>query len=440
MKTIYLENLGCVRNLVDSEIMLGRLTKARCTLIDDPSKAAVIIVNTCSFILNAIDESIDTILELARFKQEGNCRRLIVTGCLPERFGRDIVESLPEVDVFLGTGDYDRIVDAVEGRLDRSQSVFSDPNARVFPADLPPRVLSAAHTAYLKVAEGCDRHCSYCIIPKLRGRQRSRPPQAIIAEARSLIDTGVKEIILVAENTTDYGRDLMPPVHLSDVMKPVARLSPDVWLRVLYGHPESIDKTFIRTVAESGNICPYFDLPIQHASDKVLKQMGRNYTREDLYCLFATIRRILPGAVLRTTFIVGFPGETEQDFDTLTDFIEDIRFDHLGVFPYSDSEDLASHRLTEQVPEPLAEARQDRLMALQAVISKEKNELYVGKTLPVLIEEAPETGLYLGRTRFQAPEVDGMTFVYASQAVAIGDIVDVTITDAFEYDLAGDMT
>jgi ribosomal protein S12 methylthiotransferase len=440
LKTIYLENMGCSRNLVDSEIMLGHLTRAHCMLTDDPSEAEVIIVNTCSFILNAIDESIDTILELAQLKQSGNCRCLIVTGCLPERFGENIVHSLPEVDIFLGTGAYDRIVDAVEGRLDGSKSVLPDPNTRVFPAELPPRVLSVSHTAYMKVAEGCDRHCSYCIIPKLRGRQRSRPLQTIIAEARSLIDTGVKEIILVAENTTDYGRDLKPSLFLHDVMDRISCLSPDMWLRVLYGHPESIDEAFIQTVSNRDNICPYFDIPVQHASDTVLKQMGRTYTRDDLYRLFTNIRQILPEAVLRTTVIAGFPGESAQDFDILKKFVEDIGFDHLGVFQYSDSEDLASHHLKGHVPKSVAEARQDQLMGLQAEISRGKNEGYVGKILPVLIEEEPETGLYLGRTRFQAPDVDGLTCVYASQPVAIGDIVDVTITDAFEYDLAGEIS
>ncbi len=439
MKKLYLENLGCVRNLVDSEIMLGRLTRAQCKVTNDPAEAEVIVVNTCSFILNAVNESIDTILALAKHKESGRCRRLIVTGCLPERFRKDIVESLPEVDVFLGTGAYDRIVDAVEGRLDVSRSVLPDPDTIIFPNDIPSRVLNVPHTAYVKVAEGCDRHCSYCIIPKLRGRQRSRPPEAIIAEARSLITSGVSEIILVAENTTDYGRDMSPPLHLSDVIEEIAGLSPDFWLRVLYGHPESIDEAFIQTVAAYDPVCPYFDLPIQHAADTVLKKMGRTYSRDDLYRLFENIRQILPDAVLRTTVIAGFPGETRQDFETLVQFINDIRFDHLGVFNYSDSEDLTSHRLPGHVPEEIAEERQDQLMAMQADISREKNQFYVGQTLPVLIEESPEAGLYLGRTRFQAPEVDGVTFVYASSPLSIGRIIDVTITDAFEYDLAGEI-
>lgn len=438
MMRLHLINLGCVRNLVDSEIMLGRLKKARWTITDDPAEAEVIIINTCSFIMNAIDESIDTILELAKFKESGICRRLIVTGCLPERFRDDIVASLPEVDVFLGTGAYDQIVAAVEDRLNASKCLLPDPNAVVFPKTISPRMLSVPHTAYVKVAEGCDRHCSYCIIPKLRGRQRSRPPEQIVAEAESLIASGVKEIILVAENTTDYGKDLKPPLHLGGVMSKIAGLSENFWLRVLYGHPESMDDAFIKTVAEHANICSYFDLPIQHASTGILKKMGRTYSREDLYRLYEKIRTHLPDAALRTTVIVGFPGETDQDFETLLKFVEDVRFDHLGVFTYSDSEDLASHRLPGHVAQHLAEERHDRLMARQAEISLEKNKAYVGKTVQVLVEESPEDGLYLGRSAFQAPEVDGLTFIYSSQ-LPIGEFVDVKITDAYEYDLVGEI-
>lgn len=442
MKKLYLVNLGCVRNLVDGEVMLARLGKAHYAITDDPLAAEVIVVNTCSFIINAIDESIDTILELAKFKDNGRCRRLIVTGCFPERFRKDIVASLPEVDVFLGTGAYDRIVDAADGRLDDSGGVFPDPDTLAFPETIPARMLSVPHTAYVKVAEGCDRHCSYCIIPKLRGRQRSRPPEQIIEEATSLIASGVKEIILVAENTTDYGRDVMLPFNLSDIMQNIAALSGDFRLRLLYGHPESADEPLIKTVAENEKICSYFDLPIQHAADSVLRKMGRTYGREDLYRLFEKIRCHLPDAALRTTVIVGFPGETRQDFETLVKFIEDIRFDHLGVFSYSDSEDLASHHLPGHVPERIAEERHDYLMALQAGISRQKNQHYVGQTISVLIEEMPEAGLYLGRSCFQAPEVDGVTFVYPSATKAlkpnIGEFVDVTVTDAFEYDLAGE--
>ncbi len=441
---IYLETLGCCRNQVDSEVMLGRLASRGHDITSDPSGAEVIIVNTCGFIAAASAEAIDTILELAQYKQEGSCRRLVVTGCLPERFRDDtLTDALPEVDAFLGTGACDGIVEAVESEDQAVITLLPDPCTREFQGLPLPRKLTLAHTAYVKVSEGCNRKCTYCIIPRLRGIQRSRPMDHVVNETTTLISKGVNEIVLVGENTTDYGLDLTLPAHLSHLLEAVSKGATALqrphptWIRLLYTHPSSMDKKIIETIAGSDNICSYYDIPIQHADSRTLKRMGRNYTMEDLYTLFKTIRTMDPHAVLRTTLITGFPGETDDEFQTLLDFIEEIRFDHLGVFPYSDSEDLASHRLKNHVPEILGEERHDLIMNRQSKISESINRKYLDRTVQVLVEENPDEGIYLGRTRFQAPEVDGITFIYGS-GLEIGTFTDVKITETHEYDLAGE--
>jgi ribosomal protein S12 methylthiotransferase len=454
---LYLLSLGCARNLVDSEIMLGRIKRAGWSIVEEPEEAEVIVVNTCSFIEDAADESIEMILELAQYKQAGSCRRLVVAGCLPERYREEIVSQMPEVDAFLGTGAYDQIVAAVEGGHPSGGCLLPDPD--LYPAQDKdaPRALSEPHMAYLKVAEGCSRHCTYCIIPKLRGKKRSRPPQEVIVEAQNLLDAGVKELVLVAQDTTSYGKDLLPTVNLSQLIESLAGLSANLtrqtgarvnssaadhaWIRVLYGHPDSIDDAFIKTVASHSNVCSYFDIPIQHVSRPILKKMGREYTREDLRRLFDKIRLKVPDAVLRTTLILGFPGETEKDFETLLRFIEDIRFDHLGVFLYSDSRDLSSHALPEHVPAGVAQERYDQLMSCQLDISARNYQKYIGQTLEVLVEEEVEDRLYAGRTAFQAPEVDGMTYIKFAEGQSeakIGSFVRIKVTDAMEYDLIGD--
>jgi ribosomal protein S12 methylthiotransferase len=440
MHHLYIESLGCARNQVDSETMAGQLRLAGWTLTRDPAEAEVIVVNTCSFVESAIDESIDTILELASFKQTGRCRRLVVAGCLPERFRDAIAESLPEVDQFLGTGAFGRIVDAVEGQLSHGACLLPDPD------HIPIHATGArdrlqTHTAYLKIAEGCSRHCTYCIIPRLRGRQKSRPMDQILHEARQLIEAGVKEINLVAQDTTHYGLDLSEPVPFASLLKHLADLDGDTWIRFLYGHPESITEDVIDTVAAHPNLSPYFDLPVQHAATNVLKKMGRNYDKKQLLDLFAHIRSRVPGAAIRTTLIVGFPGETDEDFRELMAFIEAVRFDHLGVFTYSDAEDLPSHGLPGHVSKKKAQMRHDAIMARQMEISADNLAALRGQTLPVLIEAAPEPDLYEGRSILQAPEVDGLTYVRTtpqSPAVAMGRIVSVTITQTLEYDLIGE--
>jgi ribosomal protein S12 methylthiotransferase len=448
MKKLYLESMGCARNQVDSEIMNGRLIKAGWVLTDDPGEAATIVVNTCSFIESAAQESIDTILELAEYKKEGTCTRLVVTGCLPERYREDIVTSLPEADVFLGTGAYDQIISAVQDPKFTNQCVLPDPDLISLQDKDSPRDLSQPHLAYLKIAEGCSKACTYCIIPKLRGNQRSRLPQDIVSEARRLVADGAKELVLVAQDTTAYGRDLAQPVNLGQLMGRLANIKFDdeqnidgPWFRVLYGHPESIEDSFIKSVASFHNVCSYFDIPIQHASTGVLKRMGRRYNRSNLSRLFDRIRTHVPDAVLRTTIIVGFPGETDQDFEELMDFAEEVRFDHLGVFIYSDSDDLSSHHLSSHVPKDVARERYHQIMSAQSGISSENNQKYIGKIVKVLVEESLENNLFAGRTNFQAPEVDGISYINTSRLpfdLKIGYFTDMRVTDAMEYDLMGE--
>jgi len=445
---LYLESLGCARNQVDSEIMGGRLKKAGWTITQDPEEAETIVVNTCSFIEDSAQESIDVILELAEYKKEGNCKRLVVTGCLPERYREEILKSLPEVDVLLGTGAFDQIVRAAREPKYAHMCVLPDPDLTELQPRDASRDLTMPHLAYLKIAEGCSKACTYCIIPKLRGKQKSRPPEEIVSEATQLIANGVNELVLVAQDTTAYGNDLPTRTNLSRLMEslayiPIADLNRTIqpWLRVLYGHPESIENSFIEALASHSHLCSYFDIPVQHVSSGILKQMGRRYTKDDLYRLFDRIRDRVPDAVLRTTIIVGFPGETDDDFEALLKFVEDVRFEHLGVFIYSDSDDLASHQLSHHIPKDVATDRYHHLMSAQSGISSENIRKYIGKTVKVLVEESLDNHLFAGRTNFQAPEVDGLTYINTAKmpfGLKIGSFADMRVTDTMEYDLMGE--
>lgn len=437
---VYIETLGCVRNSVDSEIMAGRLESAGHSVIDEPEEADAIVVNTCGFVTSAVEEAIDVIFELSEHKKTGKCKRFIVAGCMAERYKESLIEEMPEADFFMGTGCYQDIVEIVEGR--RTQGgifLFPDPlNCTLQNAETP-RILCTGHIGYLKIAEGCDRHCTYCIIPRLRGKQRSREIKDIISEAESMISVGVKEIILVAQDTTFYGKDLNSGANLGKLLTEISSIDRSIWIRTLYGNPDTLDLDVLKTIKSNDNICHYFDLPIQHASDKVLKRMGRRYTNAFMRGLFKNIRSELPDSALRTTVITGFPGETDDDFKTLLDFIEETRFDHLGAFIYSDAEDIPSHRLPDHVPEDTATARHERIMAVQAEISFKNYQKYLNKTLEVMIDddEPNEDGLYHGHTKYQAPEVDGFTYV-DGEGLKSGDVVKINITDTFDYDLIGD--
>ena len=432
----YIESLGCARNRVDSQTMIDRLTTPGrgWTQADLPESADLLVVNTCAFIEDAADESIDSILALARVKAAAPGRRLVVVGCLPERYREAIGEALPEVDAFLGTGAFHRILEVADSTPDPA-CILPDPDSLPAP-DLAESAVEGP-TAYLKIADGCDRHCTYCIIPRLRGRQRSHPAGAIIRRAGQLAAAGVRELVLVAQESTAYGRDFPSGApDLADLLSALNDRVPETWIRVLYGHPESLTDRVIETIAARPGLCGYYDLPIQHAGDAVLQRMGRQYTADDLIRRFDRIRAIDPEARLRTTVMVGFPGETEADFEALLDLVETVRFHHLGAFIYSDGEDLPAHRLPDPVPAEVARDRLDRLMTRQQAISGEHNSALVGSVVDVLVESAPEPGRFEGRTAFQAPEVDGITDLEAT-GLHIGTVVRSKITGATEYDLTG---
>ncbi len=441
LKKIYIETLGCARNQVDSEQMMGRLVESGWQLTQAPDEANVIVVNTCSFIEKAADESIDTILAMVEYKKSGNCQRLIVTGCLPERYRSQTSTALAEVDIFLGTGAYDQIISAAEGVLKRGTCVLPDPDKINLTDHDRYRILGTSPSMYLKIAEGCNRNCTYCVIPKLRGRQKSRTPEDILAEAEKMIQQGAKELVLVAQESSYYGLDRSNGSDLASLLQKMASLSKQIWIRVLYGHPQSMTMDIVETIAESPVLVPYFDIPIQHASNRILKRMGRHYSSDHLHKQFSQIRQRIPKAVLRTTIITGFPGETDKDFEKLESFIRDIRFNHLGVFIYSDAEDLASHGLSHPVSKKVAQQRYNRLMSFQATISKQINQQYIGKEMAVLVEERLENNLWLGRTVNQAPEVDGVTYIRSgnNRLLTVGQFTTATIVDATEYDLVAEI-
>jgi len=452
---VYIESLGCARNQVDSENMAARFRAAGWELLEDPAEADVIVVNTCSFIEAAADESIDTILALSEYKRTGNCKRLIVTGCLPQRYGLETARVLPEVDLFLGTGAYDRIYDRIVavmgGQASPGACLLPDPDS-IDPAVVVRREALGKPAVYLKIAEGCSRHCTYCIIPRLRGRQKSRPMATILSEAHHLIAQGARELTLVAQETTAYGMDAPAArkaavpgssnkkgtISLANLLGELAALDSSVWIRFLYGHPESFSDALLETVARWPNLVPYFDIPVQHAAGGLLRRMGRRYAADDLISLFGRIRRAVPDAALRTTVLVGFPGESETDFELLKSLVRQVRFDHLGVFAYSDAEDLPSHRLPEHVPARLAQRRRDELMRLQQGISARNLSRFKDKRLAVLVETSAGEGTWVGRTMHQAPEVDGTTVVRSPRLLSPGDFVQVRIVDTMDYDLIGE--
>ena len=439
---VHIINLGCARNQVDSEIMAGRLAQAGHVMVEDPDAAEAIVINTCCFIEDAANESIDTILAAAACKETGRCRRLIVAGCLPERYREAVREALPEADLFLGTGAYDQIVASLEAAATGPAAcLLPDPDDLAPQTADTPRRRSPGPMAYLKIAEGCDRHCTFCIIPRLRGRQKSRPLDAVVAEARTLFRAGVQEVVLVGQETTRYGRDRSAGETLAALLRELSAVAGRRWVRFMYGHPESLSDEIVQTVAARPNLCPYFDIPIQHVSPALLKRMGRPYDPERIAERVGYIRGAIPQAALRTTVIVGFPGETDQEFEQLQQFIRTVPFDHLGVFTYSDAEDLASHRLPDHVPAAIARRRRDALMEQQKGISEMRNRAYLDTIQDVLLESSPEPGLFIGRTMLQAPEVDGLTYVHTEprhgENPAPGDFVRARIVDTLEYDLVG---
>lgn len=433
-------SLGCDKNLVDSEVMLGLLDKKGYKIVDEESEADVIVINTCCFINDAKEESVQTILEMAEYKKEGRLKALIVTGCLAQRYQQEILDEIPEVDAVLGTTSYDKITEAVEEALAGNGHVeVTDINALPL-VDEKRLVTTGGHFAYLKIAEGCDKHCTYCIIPKLRGNYRSVPMERLIKEAEDLAEQGVKELILVAQETTVYGQDIYGEKSLHKLLKELCKISGIRWIRILYCYPEEIDDNLIQAIKEEPKICHYLDLPIQHASDEILKRMGRRTSKKQLVEIIGNLRSEIPDIALRTTLITGFPGESEANHEELMEFVDEMEFDRLGVFTYSPEEDTPAADMPEQIEESVKEDRQAELMELQQDIAFDKAEDMVGSEVLMMVEgKVADENVYVGRTYKDAPNVDGLIFVHTDAELITGDFAKVKVTGALEYDLIGEL-
>lgn len=433
-------SLGCDKNLVDSEVMLGLLDKKGYQIVDSEEDADIIVVNTCCFIHDAKEESIQTILEMAEYKKEGKLKALIVTGCLAQRYQQEIIDEIPEVDAVLGTTSYDHIVEAVEEALAGNGHVVLEDVDALPDVKEKRLVTTGGHYAYMKIAEGCDKHCTYCIIPKLRGNYRSVPMEKLLAEAKDLADQGVKELILVAQETTVYGKDLYGEKSLHKLLRELCKISGIQWIRILYCYPEEIYDELIQTIKEENKVCHYLDLPIQHASDAVLKRMGRRTSKAQLVEIIEKLRKEIPDISLRTTLITGFPSETQEQHEELKDFVDEMEFDRLGVFTYSPEEDTPAATMTEQIPEEVKEERQAELMELQQEIAFDLAEDMVGREVLVMIEgKVADENAYVGRTYKDAPNVDGLIFINTDEELMSGDFARVRVTGALEYDLIGEL-
>lgn len=437
MKILFI-SLGCDKNLADSEEMLGLLTAGGHEITDDETQADAIVINTCCFIKDAKEESVETILEMAEYKKTGSCHALIVTGCMAQRYQKEIIEEVPEVDAVLGTTSYGDIVKALEEAVAGNHfEEFCDID--YLPDTGSKRVLTTGgHFGYLKIAEGCDKHCTYCIIPKLRGKFRSVPMERLIAQAEDMAEQGVKELILVAQETTVYGKDLYGKKSLHILLKKLCEIRGIRWIRILYCYPEEIYDELIETIRDEKKICHYLDIPIQHASDRILKRMGRRTSKQELIDIVGKLRKEIPDIVLRTTLITGFPGETEEDHEELKEFVDEMEFDRLGVFTYSPEENTPAAEMADQVPEEVKEERRDELMELQQEISYDRGQDRIGQELLVMIEgKVADESAYIGRTYGDAPKVDGYIFVQTGELLMTGDFAKVRVTGALEYDLIG---
>ena len=433
-------SLGCDKNLVDSEMMLGLLAKKGYDFTDNETEADVIVVNTCCFIGDAKEESVNTLLEMSEYRKSGRCRALIVTGCLAERYRQEILDEIPEVDAVLGTASYDSITEAVEQALGGRHMLRCEDTGRLVLPDAKRILTTGGHYAHLKIAEGCDKHCTYCIIPHLRGPYRSVPMERLIEEAEELAGQGVKELILVAQETTLYGVDLYGEKSLHKLLQKLCRIHGIRWIRIQYCYPEEIYPELVETMKEQPKICHYLDLPIQHASNRILKRMGRRTTREDLKEIIQGLRREIPDICLRTTLISGFPGETQEDHEELMDVGDEMEFDRLGVFAYSAEEDTPAASMEDQIPENLKQERRDEIMELQQEIAFEKAEEMVGRELWCMVEgKIADEYAYVARTYRDAPDVDGYLFIQTMEELMSGDFVKVRVTGAEEYDLIGEI-
>ena len=437
MKILFI-SLGCDKNLVDTEVMLGLLASRGYQMTDDESEADIIVINTCCFIHDAKEESIQNILEMAEYKEDGSLKALVVTGCLSERYRQEILDEIPEVDAVLGTTSYDKILEAVDGALKGKHSVtMSDING-IPDVEAKRLVTTGGHFAYLKIAEGCDKHCTYCIIPKIRGNFRSVPMEKLITEAQYLADQGVKELILVAQETTLYGIDIYGEKSLHLLLKELCRIQGIRWIRILYCYPEEITDELIQVMKEEEKICHYLDLPIQHANDDILKRMGRRTSKQELTDMIQKLRREIPDICLRTTLITGFPGETAEQHEELMEFVDAMEFDRLGVFTYSPEEDTPAALMPDQIDEEVKAERQADLMELQQEIAFDNAESMIGREVLVMIEgKVSDVNAYVGRTYRDAPNVDGLIFVNTEEELMSGDFAKVSVSGAVEYDLIG---
>lgn len=440
---LFCVSLGCDKNLVDTEKMLGLLNREGYTFTDDEQEADGILINTCCFIGDAKEESVNTILEMARLKEEGQCRALVVAGCLAQRYKKEILDEIPEVDGILGTTSCDEIVNMFNGILGREKKEHISCFHGL--SELPDMgegrvVTTGGYYAHLKIAEGCDKRCTYCIIPYLRGPYRSVPIEDLVREARQLADQGVKELILVAQETTLYGKDLYGEKSLPRLLHELAKIPGIYWIRIQYCYPEEITDELIEAIKTEEKVCHYLDIPIQHASDQILRRMGRRTNRRQVTEMIEKLRSEIPDMALRTTLISGFPGETEEDHETLMEFVNEMEFERLGVFAYSAEEDTPAYSYPDQVPQEIKEQRRDEIMELQQEIAFEKSESMVGRVLTVLIEgKVVDEPAYVGRTYMDAPGVDGLIFVNADAELLSGDFVRVKVTGSAEYDLIGEI-
>lgn len=457
MKNVLFVSLGCDKNLVDSEKMLGLLNEAGYRVAQEESEADAIVVNTCCFIHDAKEESVETILEMAEWKKKGRLKALIVTGCMAQRYQDEIQQEIPEVDAVIGTTGYTEIVPILdeilaEAEASQKEAAVEEPKEKSFvnccpsidllPASLADKrvVTTGGYTAYLKIAEGCNKRCTYCIIPYIRGHYRSFPMEDLLEEARKLAEGGVKELILIAQETTVYGMDCYGRKALPELLTELCEIEGIEWIRILYCYPEEITDELIAVMKKEKKICHYLDIPIQHSEDTILKRMGRRTNRAELVSLVEKLRKEIPDIVLRTTLITGFPGETEEEFKNMVDFVDSMEFDRLGVFPYSAEEGTKAAEMDGQITEEVKESRRDEIMALQQEISADKAASRIDDEMSVLIEGyLYEDDIYIGRTYMDAPKVDGNVFVRAEEELISGDIVPVRITGANEYDLMGDV-
>lgn len=434
---VYFVSLGCDKNLVDSEVMLGLLTDNGHTITDDETEAEAIVINTCCFIHDAKEESVQCIIDLAQYKETGRLKRLVITGCLAERYADEIRSAMPEVDAVLGTN----AIEDLPAALSAEGFYVSKRAPEYLPLPDTKRVLAAdSYSAPLKIAEGCDKHCTYCIIPKIRGPYRSVPMERLLAEARYLAEQGTKELLIVAQETTVYGVDLYGYKALPELLSKLCEIEGIAWIRLMYCYPEEITDELIAVMKEEPKICHYLDMPVQHASDSILKRMGRRTTGRDIAKVVAKLRKAMKDITLRTTLITGFPGETEEDAQTLVDFVTKLKFNRLGVFPYSKEEDTPAARMKEQVPKRVKLSRRNRIMKLQREICAAYGKANIGRRFMVMIDGfLPEENVYVGRTYMDAPGIDGSVYVESARSLLSGSIVPVKITGANEYDLIGEM-